>query len=138
MNPLIFNAILPIIGKIFDKVLPDDIKLKAKTELINADRSNELDDLKKQLSVVLAEAQSTDNWTSRARPSFLYVVYFLILWSIPMGILTIFRPTDAIAFVAGFNAWLSAIPEPMLTMFGWVMTGYTVGRSWEKIKGVSK
>jgi hypothetical protein len=33
---------------------------------------------------------------------------------------------------------MSAIPEPILTLFGTVMLGYVVGRSWEKVKGAAK
>ena len=86
----------------------------------------------------MGEARSADPWTSRARPSFLYVVYVLLLWSIPMGILTVFRPDAATAFTSGFNAWMLAIPEPVLTLFGVVMTGYVAGRSWEKVRGATK
>lgn len=91
-----------------------------------------------QLSAILAEAQSADPYTSRARPSFLYVVYALILWSIPMGLLTVFNPDAAATFTRGFKGWLDAIPDPILTLFGTVMLGYSVGRSWEKVKGVAK
>ena len=28
-----------------------------------------------------------DVWTRRARPAFLYVIYALLLWSIPMGLI---------------------------------------------------
>jgi hypothetical protein len=66
------------------------------------------------------------------------VVYILLLWSIPMGILSVFRPEAAVAFTAGFKAWMNAIPEPVLTLFGTVMLGYVVGRSYEKVKGVAK
>jgi len=91
-----------------------------------------------QLSAIMAEASSADPWTSRARPSFLYVVYVLLLWSIPMGALAIFAPEAADKFTAGFGKWMSALPEPILTLFGVVMTGYVAGRSWEKVRGVAK
>jgi hypothetical protein len=93
--------------------------------------------MKTSLSAIIAEAQSTDPWTSRARPSFLYVVYILLLWSIPMGMLAMFYPDRAVAFTAGFKGWLSALPESVLTLFGVVMTGYVAGRSWEKVRGAA-
>lgn len=139
MNPLFLTLLSSIGNKIIDQVVknPDDNQ-KAKTDLVMASQNGEFDDLKTKLSVIVSDSQSADPWTSRARPMFLYVVYFLVLWSIPMGVLAMVRPMAAIAFIAGFNAWLSAIPEPVLNLFALVMTGYTVGRSWEKIKGVSK
>lgn len=126
-------------SKIIDRVVPDPAERdKAKLELMKAQQAGELDQVKVQLSAILAEAQSPDPWTSRARPSFLYVVYILLLWSIPMGVLTVFSPTSAAEFTVGFKGWLSAIPTDIVQLFGVVMTGYVAGRSWEKVKGATK
>jgi len=126
-------------NKLIDKIFPDpEQKAKAQLELLRLQQVGDLDGIKLQLSAIVADAQSADPWTSRARPSFLYVVYILMLWSIPMGVLTIFNPEAAAAFTAGFKAWLNAIPEPVLTLFGVVMTGYVAGRSWEKVRGAAK
>ena len=139
MDPITLSGIFSIGTKLIDKIFPDpEQKAKAQLELLKLQQSGDLDEMKTQLSAIIAEAQSTDPWTSRARPSFLYVVYELLLWSIPMGILTIFRPEAAAAFTAGFKAWMLAIPEPVLTLFGVVMTGYVAGRSWEKVRGATK
>lgn len=139
MDPITLSSIFGIGSKIIDKLFPDPAqKAQAQLELLKMQQSGDLDEIKVQLSAIIAEAQSTDPWTSRARPSFLYVVYVLLLWSIPMGVLTIFKPDAAVAFTLGFKAWMSAIPEPVLTLFGVVMTGYVAGRSWEKIRGATK
>jgi hypothetical protein len=136
---LAIDSILNIGGKLIDKLIPDpEAKAKAQLELAKMAQDGELEAMKTQMSAIIAEAQSADPWTSRARPSFLYVVYILLLWSIPMGILSVFRPEAAVAFTAGFKAWMNAIPEPVLTLFGTVMLGYVVGRSYEKVKGVAK
>lgn len=139
MDPITLSGIFSIGTKLIDKIFPDpEQKAKAQLELLKMQQSGDLDEMKTQLSAIIAEAQSTDPWTSRARPSFLYVVYVLLLWSIPMGVLTIFRPEAAAAFTLGFKAWMLAIPEPVLTLFGVVMTGYVAGRSWEKVRGAAK
>ena len=139
MDPITLSSIFGIGSKIIDKLFPDPAqKAQAQLELLKMQQQGDLDEIKVQLSAIIAEAQSTDPWTSRARPSFLYVVYVLLLWSIPMGVLTIFRPEAAAAFTAGFKAWMLAIPEPVLTLFGVVMTGYVAGRSWEKVRGATK
>lgn len=139
MDPLSISGIFNIGSKIIDKLFPDpEQKAKAQLDLLRMQQSGELDSVKVQLSAILAEAQSADPWTSRARPSFLYVVYILLLWSIPMGVLATLRPEAAAAFTVGFKAWLDAIPEPVLTLFGVVMSGYVAGRSWEKVRGVAK
>lgn len=139
IDPITLGSVFSIGSKIIDKIIPDPAqKANAQLELLKLQQAGELDEMRIQLSAIIAEAQSTDPWTSRARPSFLYVVYVLLLWSIPMGILTIFKPEAATALTAGFNAWMLALPEPVLTLFGVVMTGYVAGRSWEKVRGAAK
>lgn len=143
MNPLIISGILEVGKSLVDRLFPDKVKQsaeRAQAEFALAQLSQEggLKEMAIRLSAIIADAQSPDPWTSRARPSFLYVVYVLLLWAIPMGVLTIFRPDAAAAFTSGFKAWLAAIPEEVLTLFGVVMTGYVAGRSWEKVRGVSK
>lgn len=137
MDPITISGIFSIGSKIIDKMFPDpEQKAKAQLELLQMQQAGELDHIKVQLSAIIAEAQSADPWTSRARPSFLYVVYILILMSIPMGVLTVFNPLAASNLTEGFKYWLAAIPEPILTLFGTVMLGYVVGRSYEKTKGI--
>lgn len=136
---LILDSLLQVGNKLIDKLIPDpEAKARAQLELAKMAQDGRLEEMKTQMSAIIAEAQSADPWTSRARPSFLYVVYVLLLWSIPMGVLAVFKPEAAQAFTAGFKAWMAAIPEPILTLFGTVMLGYVVGRSWEKVKGAAK
>lgn len=136
MDPITLSGLFAIGGKLIDKLFPDPAQREqAKAELVRLEQAGELDAMKIQLSAIIAEAQSADPWTSRARPSFLYVVYILLLWSIPMGVLTVFAPERAAAFTIGFKAWMESIPESVLALFGTVMTGYVIGRSWEKVKG---
>lgn len=136
MDPITITSIFAIGGKLIDKLFPDpEQRAKAQLELLKMQQSGELEAVKVQLSAIIAEAQSADPWTSRARPGFLYVVYILLLAAIPMGILTVFNASAADSLTLGFKAWLGAIPDSILTLFGTVMTGYVVGRSWEKVKG---
>jgi hypothetical protein len=132
MNPL---AILDIGGKIIDKIWPDpEKKAEAQAKLLTLQQSGELKELEIAMSAILAEAQSSDPWTSRARPSFLYVVYIIILSAIPMGILHAVSPETAANIAIGFKAWLAAIPDPMWTLFGAGYLGYAGARSFDKRK----
>ena len=79
-----------------------------------------------------------DAWTSRARPTFLYVMYALLLWSIPMGLVAAIDPAIGAAFVAGMRDYLGAIPQPLYALFGTGYLGYTAARSWGKAKGVER
>lgn len=133
------GSILDFGGKVLDKIFPDPVQREAaKLELYKAHQSGELQEMQVALSAILAEAQSADPWTSRARPSFLYVVYIMILSSIPMGILFAFSPETAAAITEGMRLWLNAIPKPFIDLFQWVMLGYIGGRSYEKVKGATK
>lgn len=116
---------------------PED-KAKAEATIMAASADAAIARLKAEQAVMLSEATSSDGWTSRARPSFLYVVYILMLASIPMGICFAIDPTIAMAVTSGFKGWLAAIPDTYLELFGVVMLGYTGGRTLEKIKGVAK
>lgn len=139
IDPITLGGIFEVGGKLIDKLFPDpEQKAKAQLELLRLQQSGELDEMRTQLSAIIAEANSADPWTSRARPAFLYVVYILLLWSIPMGIMTVANPEAAAKFTQGFGVWMQALPEPVLTLFGVVMTGYVAGRSWEKVRGAAK
>lgn len=82
------------------------------------------------------EVRSEDRWTSRARPTFLYVSYILLLWAIPMGILAALHPVMAHNFTQGMAAYFASIPEALYTLFGTGYLGYTAARTWGKIRGV--
>lgn len=79
-----------------------------------------------------------DLWTARARPAFLYVMYVLLLWAIPMGVIAAFRPAMAAGIARGMTAYLNGIPEPLYALFGTGYLGYTVARTWGKAKGVER
>ena len=127
--------LLPVVGSVLDKVIPDPkAKEQAKLELAKQLQEGKLKETEQQLSAIVMEAKSTDPWTSRARPAFLYVVYILILMSIPMAIVHAFNPDIAMRLIDGFNGWLSAIPEEIITLFGVGYLGYTGARSYDKFK----
>ena len=131
----ILTSLLPLVSSVLDKVVPDPkAREAAKLKLIQEAQAGKLKEVENQLSVIVAEAQSKDPWTSRARPTFLYVVYLLILTSIPMALVHAFNPELALRLIEGFHGWLSAIPEPIVTLFGVGYLGYTGARSYDKYK----
>jgi len=130
------TAVIDLGHSIIDKIWPDPVEAaKAKLALAQAERAGDLEEVKTSMSVMLAEASSSDPWTSRARPSFLYVVYLMLLMGIPMGFVSAYSMEIATAVAAGFKAWLTAIPDSLYVLFGTVMTGYGIQRSIEKVKG---
>ena len=133
--PLIDSLIGPI-ASIIDKVIPDkEARAKAKLELSALKGTQELKSIEARLSAIVAEAQSTDPWTSRARPSFLYVMYAMILFGLPMGVLSAFSPAAAQGVSAGITSYLSGLPEELYALFGTGYLGYTAARQWGMVKG---
>lgn len=132
--PILDNLISPIAGLI-DKIIPDPkARDAAKLELLKLEGSQELDAVRTQLTAIVAEANSVDPWTSRARPSFLYVMYAIILWAIPMGLIGAAQPATARAIGEAMNLYLRGIPDSLWTLFGTGYLGYTAARTYTTVK----
>lgn len=135
----LLEGIIGPVAKLIDKIIPDpEARDRAKLELLKLEGSQEMEAIRTQLSAIMAEAQSTDPWTSRARPAFLYVMYALLLWAIPMGLIAGARPEMAEAIARGMNAYLAGIPEPLYALFGTGYLGYTAARAWGKARGLER
>ncbi|MEO1729874.1 MAG: holin family protein [Pseudomonadota bacterium] len=135
----LLETLIGPITSIIDKVIPDkEARAKAKLELMKLEGTQEMEMVEARLQAIVAEANSVDPWTSRARPSFLYVMYAMILWALPMGVLAAFNPSAAKEIAAGMNAYLNGLPEPLYALFGTGYLGYTAARQWGKVKGVDK
>ena len=134
----IITGLIGPVAKLIDKIIPDpEARDRAKLELLKLEGSQEMDAIKTQMTAIVAEANSADPWTSRARPSFLYVMYALLLWAIPMGLIAASRPDMARGIANGMNAYLAGIPEPLYALFGTGYLGYTAARAWGQAKGVN-
>ena len=135
----LFDSLISPISRLIDKVIPDpEARDRAKLELLRLESSQEIELLRSRLSAIVAEAGSGDPWTSRARPGFLYVMYAMILWALPMGLVGAFSPETASAIAGGMTAYLRGIPEPLYALFGTGYLGYSAMRQWGKIKGTDR
>lgn len=135
----LIESLIGPIASIIDKVIPDkEARERAKIELIKLEGTQEMQQIEARLSAIVAEADSADPWTSRARPSFLYVMYILLLTALPMGVLSAISPETAREIARGMNAYLAGLPEPLYALFGTGYLGYTAARQWGKIRGVDK
>ncbi|MFN2101060.1 holin family protein [Altererythrobacter sp. MF3-039] len=136
--PIVESLIGPI-ASLIDKLIPDkEARAKAKLELLRLEGSQEMAEIQARLSAIVAEANSKDPWTSRARPSFLYVMYVLMLFALPMGILSAFSPQAASDISQGITTYLRRLPEELYALFGTGYLGYTAARQWGKVKGVER
>jgi len=135
----LLDAIVGPVSKLLDKIIPDpEARDRAKLELLKLQGDQEMQTITAQMQAIVAEAQSTDPWTSRARPSFLYMMYGLILWAIPMGLIAAVRPEMARGIADGMTAYLRGIPEELYALFGTGYLGYTAARTWGKVKGAER
>lgn len=135
----ILDALISPLASIFDRVIPDKTaREQAKLELLRLEGSQEMQVLHARLSAIVAEAGSADPWTSRARPTFLYVMYAMILCALPMGVISAISPDTARRIAQGMNAYLAGLPDELYTLFGTGYLGYTVVRQWGKVRGSDK
>lgn len=127
------------IFKIIDKVIPDPVaKEQAKLKLLELQQQGEFKELELAMGAITAEAKSTDPWTSRARPTFLYLMYSIIILCFVGGISSAFGLATEVSVAAnGAANMLAAIPEAMWWLFGAGYLGYTGGRTFEKWKGTT-
>lgn len=132
------SLVVPVMS-LLDRLIPDPkAREEAKRQLLQAEGQQAMQEISASLSAIVTEAQSADPWTSRARPSFLYVTYILLLAAIPMGLIYAVQPETAQHITEGFRKWLEAIPEPIIQLFGIGYLGYTGARSFDKWRGTGK
>jgi hypothetical protein len=125
------------VGELFSKVVGTfklDPKVKAELEAAAAAHQFELAKIQMELESkiadfqareieaaganIRAEAQSGDKYTSRARPSFLYVMLAIFI-------------CNYIVFPLANKPPLQ-FPDALFWLFGSCMLGYTGARTWEK------
>lgn len=129
-----FAALMPLAEKLLSFIPDPAARDAARAEMLKSERQHEMSMVSTQLSAIVAEAQSSDPWTSRARPSFLYVMYIMILSSLIMGPLFAFSPETAQNVTEGVKGWLEAIPTELYTLMGVGYLGYTGARTIDKRK----
>lgn len=114
----------------------EEEKAAAKAKLMELEQRGHLNEIQVHLSAILAEAKSQDPWTSRARPSFLYLMYlvvaFLVFVGAPLGV---FYPQEVNQAATNMRDLLNAVPESLWWLFGAGYLGYTGARSFDKWRG---
>lgn len=136
------NKILDILGigtKLIDKLIQDpDAKAQAKLDLLRLQQEGEFKEDELRYQAIVSESGSEDKWTSRARPSFMYVIYIYLLAAIPFGIVGVFYPTESGVMVENMGKWFEAIPGDLYALFGAGFLGYVGARSYDKKNRLQK
>jgi len=119
MLDIIKTVVMPIVSKF----IPDASQQATAAEQVS----------QAMIQLQLEDAKSQDLYIKRARPTFMYVMYLLLLVAVPCGILYIVNPKLANAFVDGAGAWFSALPDSLYNLLEVCFGVYGIGRSAEKI-----
>lgn len=133
-------ALAPLVGDIARRLLPNDPEAenKARLALMEAEQQGRLAELQVSMSAIIEEARSADPWTSRARPTFLYVMYSVIGLAFLGGIIGIWWPAEVAQAAENITRLLAAIPDDLWWLFGAGYLGYTGARSLDKWRGVGR
>lgn len=134
------SSVVSSLGReLISRIWPDPAQqAEAQRKLVELQQTGQLRGVELQLSAILAEANSADPWTSRARPTFLYLMYALISLLVVGAIVGIWWPAQVMQAAENLNKLLSALPEQLWWLFGTGYLGYTGARMWEKGKGAAK
>jgi len=132
----IVGGLFDVGSKVIDRLFPDpEQKAQAKRELQKLEQDGELEQMSVRLSAIMAEANSEDPWTSRARPSFMYVFYLVILSLVIIApIIGVFFPDQMANFFTNVGLGFKAIPEELWWTFTSGYLGYGAYRTYEKGK----
>lgn len=135
---IIAGGLFDIAKSLIDKLIPDpSANAAAQLELMRLDQNGQLQQLQLQMSAILAEAQSADPWTSRARPMFMYVFYAIMcLMAIGGPLIGIWYPAQMNQFFINVAQGFAAIPEALWWTFSAGYLGYTGAKTFEKSRGI--
>ena len=133
---LLAGPLARLAGEVIDSLFETDAeKAAARAKLAALDQQGRLAELELSLSAILAEARSADPWTSRARPTFLYLMYAMIALCIAGAVAGIWAPDHVARAATNVGQLLGAIPESLWWLFGAGYLGYTGARSFDKWRG---
>lgn len=139
MPSLPLDTLVPLLSRLIDQVLPDlATRRSAQDRLLEMRLAGELAPFHNEVTNAVTGRQRVDRWTRSARPGFLYVMYAMILFALPIGIIAAFSPATAQAIADGIIRYLSGLPEPLYTLFGTGYLGYATLRQWGKAKSTDR
>ena len=128
------QAILPLIGTVLDRVIPDKNgaeKAKQEIEKTLVENANQLNLAQAEINKVEAEHRSV--FVAGWRP--------MIGWSCAIGIFWLFVGHPIVVYFDALDGVVSPIPtidHDILLELTFAMLGMAGLRSWEKLKGLTK
>lgn len=135
MLQFLAGPLAQLAGALIDKLfVTEEEKASARARLMKLEQDGKLSELQISMSAIVEEARSADPWTSRARPTFLYLIYGVIALCFFGGTLGLWWPGEVAQAAQNIEALLGAVPEDLWWLFGTGYLGYTGARSFDKWK----
>lgn len=120
------GSVVEKIGGVADRFIQTkDEKAAFEKELTRIATEERIKTMEITHSVIREEAASSDNYVRRARPTFLYIIYVILIFNY------IAIPIIAMSFGKTDMKPLE-LPEPLFWLFGSGYLGYAGARSWDK------
>jgi len=139
MLHLLVGPLAKLAGDLIDNLFEtDEEKAAAKAKLMKLEQDGKLSELQVSMTAIIAEANSRDPWTSRARPTFLYLMYLVIVLCFAGGVVGIWWPDETAVAAVNIKDLLAAVPDNLWWLFGAGYLGYTGARSFDKWRGGTK
>lgn len=138
ISSLLAGGVFDMAKTLIDRLVPDPAaNAAAQLELMKLDQSGQLTDLQIRMSAILAEANSADPWTSRARPTFMYLFYVVIMFMVMvMPFVGLWFPEKMELFYLYVGKGFAAIPDTLWGTFTVGFLGYSASKTVENVKGV--
>lgn len=136
MNPLLLGGLFDVGSKLIERLIPDEAaRSEAKAQLALMEQNGELQQLQTRMSAINTEGGSSDPWTSRARPMFLYVFYVILaVMVIGAPLIGLRFPELMDLYYMNVTKGFAAIPEEVWWTFTTGYLGYGGLRTLEKVK----
>lgn len=126
-------GVLNLFDSVIDKLIPDkDKRDEIRLKRMELEQAGEFKDVELRYEAIVAEAKSNDPWTSRARPSFMYIFYILLLGYLPFSIIYAFNPQLGDDLLTGMTTYFKAIPTELYVTFTTGYLGYSAARAYDK------
>lgn len=129
-----WGAILEVGGNLIDELFTsDEERAEAKLKMTTLLQQGKLEMMQTSMSAINNEAKSEHKMVALARPSFMYVFYFIVLMLVAVfPIIGIFHIEAMEQLYLNVGIGFKAIPPEMWTTFTVGYLGYTGAREYGK------
>ena len=121
----IIGAILPVLSKVLDRIIPDpEARRAAEMEIQKTLLENEGEITKAMQEVMVADSQQDDKYVKRARPTVVY-------WS--LGLITGIAVVSPFGYADDIVSALAKVPDALYTLMAVGIGAFSLTRGGEKM-----